>query len=257
VGWAVELLGDESDLTLLAQVSCPPTWAVKQGQGGAYFLESDAFDALPDASAVNALAAREALPVVRATAKMSFPRIQLGLVAVGPGVVHEDASGNRTATRIIYGSASLSSGSNLPVGTTGPVPQVPLHTVIASLRHDPHVVDALRSFDAADGGYWTVELYKVMEVIALDVGETSRGTPSRNESEREQALRRGQTLIQTYGWITSAEWDSFRAVHDPALTGPMARHGVQTRQSPPSPMSTRVAATKFVRRVLEDWLRWK
>jgi hypothetical protein len=189
-GWIVELVGEESDLALLVQVSSLPAWAVRQGQDGAYYLESDAFEALSKPSPVHA-GARELLPLVCATVKLSFRRVVRGSVAVGPEVAYEDASGKRTVNRIIHASASMNGGCRRVDVAPG---LTPLNEIIAALRYDPHVVDTLRFFDAADERYWAATpasesgheaRMEAHRDLRLDHGRGTRKLPRRARPDRD------------------------------------------------------------------------
>ena len=116
--------------------------------------------------------------------------------------------------------------------------QPTITAICTALRHDSRVVDALGFFSAQD--YWSFHLYKVFEIIQEDAGG------------KDQLVKRG--------WATHDLLDGFRALHNPELIGPAARHGVETKRSrkrPVNPMLTESEARQFVHALLEQWLRWK
>lgn len=238
--WAVELLGAGGDLDQVATLSQPPEWSVRKCDGR-YILESDDFELLSDAEAVRDYARDKLLPIINGVARHKFRRMMLDRIKVGTGIFFEGPRGERTGYIFVTDSAVISASEMATVTVDGkPMPVLaPTHPSIAevstALRHDPQVRAAL-DFLAYDDE-WPVNLYRVYEIVRSDVGGTN------------------QDLINRQ-WATPDQLDNFRSVHDPAVSGPQARHAVQSRQSPPNPMDEDEALA-FIHGLLEEWLREK
>jgi hypothetical protein len=185
------------------------------------------------------------LPVINGAAWLKFGRGRTQPLELGVGVTSRDENGRRSERRFVFthDEIFISTEEHASVSGEGAavvsVPSQPTITAICTaLRHDSRVVDALGFFSARD--YWAFNLYKVFEIIQEDVG--------------------GKEQLMTRGWATNDQLDGFRAVHNPELVGPAARHGVETQKSrrrPANPMVTESETRQFAHALLEQWLRWK
>jgi hypothetical protein len=242
--WLVEVQGSPDDFERLAPISSPPDWSITE-EDGQYYLASSDFDDLTGAADVRLHAESWLLPVINGAAWLKFGRGRTQPLELGVGVTSLDESGSRGEVRHVFANAVSYVGAEDHASASGegandmsaPAQQT-ITAICTALRHDSRFVDALVFFSAQD--YWAFHLYKVFEIIQEDAGG------------KDQLVKRG--------WATHDQLDGFRAVHNPALIGLAARHGVETKTSrrrPTNPMLTESGARPFVHALLEHWLRWK
>jgi hypothetical protein len=199
---------------------------------------------------------------------MSLSELHFQPVAVRSTIVREDDDGNQTHR--IYSSdvAVISTAETatvvelLPDGTTRVItpvspepPQPALADIALDFSGEKAVVDALGHFAYRDN--WAVNLYKVYEIVGLDVGKTKRGRKGTSSDFLDQFIQQGWAEIAKRGWVTSVDAARFReTMNSSEALGDQARHQVQSKLPPANPMYE-PEAKRFIGVVLEKWLRKK
>jgi len=243
--WEVELLGHELDVENLGSLSQPPVWTVrKREKDGRYILTSAEFAGMSDAVAVRDYAHKSLLPVLNGALRLQYPWSLMGRIEIGTGLESEDQQGSRTGHRVIEQTASISVTEEITITDgSGNIIAAPAQSpsivgMCTALGHDPTVRTALGHFSR--GGQWTVDLYKVFEII------------------RDDAKTGANKSLDALGWATLDELDNFRSVHDPHVTGDLARHGVHDhqRKPPANPMDENTARA-FIHNLLLNWILYR
>jgi hypothetical protein len=164
--------------------------------------------------------------------RLEFPRSQMGRIEVGTGMESEDQPGVRTGYRVIRQTVAVSVSEE----RTTQSPNIAV--MCTALRHDPTVQKALYHFSR--GGQWTADLYKVFEIV------------------RDDLKTNGKNRLVELGSAVSDELDNLRSVHDPDVTGDLARHGVHDRRrDPPANPMEEDAMRTFVSGLLNQWIQYK
>lgn len=239
--WEVDLLGHDLDLEKVASLSQPPTWSVrKRAEDSRYILQSDAFAGLADAETVQNHARDNLLPVLNGVLSLEFPSSQMDRVHIGREVKSQDEQGVRSGYLFVemHAVISVSEESTVTDGagnTVAPTTHSPsMAKMCTALQHDEDVRNALYHFTAP--GQWTVNLYKVVEIIHHDLGVDT------------------VHKLVGLGWATQHEANDFTsAVHNPAVTGRLARHAASTRPPSANPMDEDRARV-FVQGLLHRWI---
>lgn len=259
--WLVSLSGDPYSLGVLSRLLCSPELSVVE-EGGQCFLASQDFEVLADAGSARARAA-DLVGVANGLVLLNRPR-NFRAVALGSVVYHRHEDGRQDATLFVGAGTAIAEALAPTILIDGVVVGGPEDSTTpgspyrlgVELRNDPRVRDALRFFASRDN--WAVSLYKVYEVIGLDVGEAALGRPSTLGDGGQDVVKLGWgRIVEDEGWAERGEAVRFKAsVNSPEAVGGEARHAVQRSRPPNAPMHER-EATEWIGAVLEHWLRWK
>jgi hypothetical protein len=167
-------------------------------------------------------------------------------VSVRPIVLREEDGGKRTATISVSTAAAIATAmapkvvERFPDGTTRIIaappepPQPPFQDVALAVLDDDVVDKALAFYSHTDN--WAVNLYKVYEIVGLDVEETRLSRKSTFNDDKGRFITNSWKEIARQGWTTEGEATRCSTtVHSPAVIGDQARHGVQTKPRPANP----------------------
>ena len=258
-GTMVGLDGADASLSKMSRRFFDPRLTVTDEGDGAWHLKSSDFPSTKDDAQIIAVAKR-LVSVANGVMRRDDP-LFFQPVSVRPMVVRDDDTGKRTVSISVTSAAVIATAETatvvetLPDGTTRVItpispdpPQPPLEDVALALSGDDTAVAALGYYSYHDD--WAGNLYKVYEIVGLDVGETKRGRKSTFSDNKEQFIQRGWEEIAWQGWATKEEATRFRgSVH-------RIRHAVQTKPAPTNAM-TEDKAKEFIGKVLDAWLRKK
>jgi hypothetical protein len=246
------------DQTTGAGQSSPPDWTISNEGDDRFFLQSADFLNLEDIHAIRAHARAELLPVITGLAALLAGGSRLRSVELGSQFICEDASGNRREGGVTEGSVDFCATARMTIDVTGGKDEPPLRSleeIVMGLRREPNVIAVLGLL--ADSARWTHNLWKIWEIVRLDVGDRLAGTTSTTPQERDRSSQKGENAIkEKLGWLTQEDLNRFKGIHDPTVTGSLARHAVQTRPSATNAMAREERARRFVAQLIERWLRW-
>lgn len=236
--WQVALDGDPADLGLLADSLDTGDFVVRMTDRG-YVLTGPAFYKCGSASEAKELAER-VVPVLSTAA-------QVGLGSVRPvkaiGVVYyKQANGEGGGIMVFLSGAAQATARMIP-----PTVQVTSEGLTTTYRpadftkgwldlalSDPLVARAMTFRGSSDVGW--VNLYRIYEVIEEDVG---------------------RRRILEEKWATGAELTAFtRTANSYDALGGEARHGFESTDPPPRPM-TKAAAQELIDCLLTSWISLK
>lgn len=235
--WMVQLAGDTSDLSTLAQ-SLTGTDVNVSRDGQNYVLASDTFQDADDANNIRDKAGNIVDLLNGAT------RLALGAghsIRVGAAYRYR-----QDGTRDIFGfvkPAVLHYRAITPTvmvthadGTIEELhPADPVRTWMPLALSDDAIANVLRI--VSSGTLDWVNLYRIFEIIAADVG--------------------GLDSIAANGWATKNSMTLFkRTANSPGAIGLEARHGARFNQPPAHPM-TISEARSLVNSIVHAWLRTK
>jgi hypothetical protein len=232
VKWEVQVAGANADLDDLCAVFTTDALRLKR-RGTGYFLSSLQFEPFADPHQVESRAA-ELVGLLSGASRLSLGSRSALQVS---GVACIESDGHRTVFMSCSDTIDPTARASMEVmhadGTiTSILPASAAPAWIAVAGSDPAVAKALRLFGAADESW--VDLYRILEVIAQDVG--------------------GGEQIVSRGWATRAKIKLFkRTANSVAAVGDDARHGAESTASPDSPMS-RGEAKSLVSLILHSWL---
>jgi hypothetical protein len=244
------MVGLEGPVASLAEMSArfsSPRLTITDEGNGTGYLKSSEFPSSDDNAPIIEVA-KQLLRIANGIMRLDDP-LFFQPVSVGSIVSREDDGGKRTvtysvptATRVIASPLSESS-------------QAPLEDIALDLLGEDAVVDALGFYSYRVN--WAINLFKVYEIVGLDVEETKRGRKSTLSDNKGQWIQRGWNEIVKQGWATPDEVDRFTStVHSSEILGDEARHAVQTKSVPANPMNED-EAKKFIGDVLGEWIRNK
>jgi hypothetical protein len=228
--WEVELLGDSTDLQILAG-----TFAIGEVQvvhsGNEHLLRSSKFHTLDSAASVRE-SAIDVVTALSASARLVFGAQQS--IRVGK-VYRLRPDGKRDVTLLVEPAVAHERALPITVvhGTQVHRPADPIQAWLPLASQDPVLAKALRlrNTDALD---W-VDLYRLYELIQSDAGH----------------------LIHELGWASRNEVERFvRTANSVSAAGDSARHGTE-RTDPPLNPTTLAHACELVDRILRAWLDWK
>lgn len=227
--WSVRIVGDRFDLEeLLGRFRSPPA-TIARDEEGAFWLTSDKFDALGEASEVDARA-NQLLKLVNGIIRIGNPAAKPVTVEC---VEQRDERGVRRRFVCSVGTAVGRSRAT-GIATTGSLQaETSVMQSEATLRlasKDEKVEKVLRML-AAPQHTWEL-LYKVYEVVESEIGGQMADMAQVSKAE----LRR---FTQT-------------ANSEPALKD-AARHGHSNVPPPPQPMSLK-EADGLVARLVTSWI---
>jgi hypothetical protein len=232
VGWEVELVGDDTDLELLAERFTEGDIVVSRQDTG-LVLSGHVFDNCHDAEG-----ARKLTDTVVA-ALSSVVRIQLSSPhPIRPGRLHSIDEHGIRGSFFFAGPAVIHVRAlpptfimTSPDGTKKMYhPADSIKTWLTVATKDETVMKALRLAGYPDRSW--VELYRIYELIEGDAGGS----------------------MYTKGWTTKRETGSFtHTANSPSATGDLSRHGKE-RTTGPADHMTLSEATEFVDRLLAKWL---
>lgn len=237
MAWMVQLDGDTSDLVSLAQALTGTNINVSH-DGQDYVLTSDRFAQTHDAAVIR----QEAEDVVAMLNGAS--RLALGTTqSIRVGAVYWRREDGKRDIFVFPEPAAIRLRAFSPTvkvahpdGTVEafhPADPVKQWTTLA-LSNDA-VANVFRIFSA--GTLDWVNLYRIFEIVAKDVG--------------------GLDSIALNGWATTALMRQFKhTANSPGALGINARHGAETTQPPPKPMTISEART-LVTSIVHIWLRAK
>lgn len=230
--WEVQLVGDQTDLRLLADSLAEGDLAVA-ATNGEYSLRAEEFEALASAGAVRDRAADLARSLSGASRLLIGSRRSISVGAVYR--VRED--GGRDIT--VFPESAVMHIRAVPptiviTNDDGRVevsrPADPVVDVLRLAREHPTIWRALRLRDS-EGLSWT-DLYRILDVIQEDTGGFAQ-----------------------FGWAPEAELTRFKhTANSVAAAGDEARHGRERTAPPLHPMRL-AEARQLIDRVLREWLK--
>jgi hypothetical protein len=235
--WLIQLAGDTTDLAALAQSLTGNGTNISQEAEG-YVLRSDQFASSDDAGAVRQKA-QELVAILNGACRLALDSVKPITVT---GVYRQDEDGKRgifvvleplvAHARVLPPMLTLTraDGTVEEFHPAGPVKQW-----VGMASDDESVAKVLRVL--AGGALNWVDLYRVVEVIAHDVG--------------------GPDNIEANGWATKSSMRLFKhTANSPGALGLAARHGAETTQPPKNPMTVSEARA-LVKSIVHAWLRSK
>jgi hypothetical protein len=258
-GTMVGFDGADASLSKMSKRFSDPRLTVTDEGNGAWHLRSSDFPSTRDDAKIIAVAKR-LISVANGVMRQDDP-LFFQPVSVRPMVVRDDETGKRTVSISIASAAviataetatvveTLSDGTTRVITPVSPAPpQPPLEDVALSLSGDDAVVKALDYYAYHDD--WAGNLYKVYEIVGLDVAETKRGRKSTFGDNKDRFIQQGWDEIARQGWATREEATRFRgSVHS-------LRHAVPSKPAPTNGMAEDEAKV-FIGNVLDTWLRKK
>lgn len=233
--WFVQLKGDDFDLKKLSKSLTSQKLCIVQ-ENEEFLLKSSDFNQLANADEVRTKA-EEILYLVNGSARLALGTRNPITVA---HVVKIDDDGRRTdcvsVSDTAHGRNSISKtirGSNDAVKEIHQADPIPNWIRIA--QDDAAVAKALRLLGRGVNDW--VSLSRVYDVIEQDIG--------------------GLVNITNNGWTTRNQIRRFKhTANSPGAIGDLARHGGETTQPPPDPMSFSEAKS-LIETILHNWLRSK
>jgi hypothetical protein len=224
--WLVKLKGAIGDLRLLASQLTAADVNVHDKEG-VFYLAGAVFDQCGHADEARALA-RDLVQTVNGAARVGID----GYLAVElDDIVELDARGQQL-TSTFRDTSTLFKLRKAPT-PYGDAPA--LSTIIWLALSDDRIVKVLRIQESRPQNW--VELYKVVEVIADDIG--------------------GIHQLDLRGWVPRGEVGRFTSTANNArVLGDEARHGHERGKALKNPMSLQEAQT-LIRRIVHCWLKEK
>lgn len=247
--WLAKLDGHEFDKKDLNIFFTEPTCRVALDDDGAYYLTSDTFAPMANASEVRA-AAEDMLRILNDLMRYRDQGYQLVSLV---DVARSNDDGTHSVYVFISGHATGRARASLEITVTDaagqPVPSPEPNITQARLKlaqQDTRVRMVLslwRNCTPTDAALW-IYLYKIYEIIGAEMA-------GGDKNQIKQALERA-------GWATSAESLDFgEAANNPDVTGEYARHAAGWKTRPGvTPMNADQAIT-FIRHLTNLWLNDK
>jgi hypothetical protein len=235
--WKVEIVGDEADLSALAQTLTGVDVNISH-DGQSYVLMSSAFNPSLSAEAVREKGRNIADHLAGAA--------RLALTATSPIQVGSVYRVRDNGTRDIYVfpepiavQVRVFAPSIVVTHADGTVkeshPADPVRQWLLLAQNDPRVDLVLRLFAGGDLN-WS-NLYKVFEIVREDCG--------------------GEGAAASAGWATKKSMKLFsRTANSISAVGLDARHGIEKTQAPPIPMPISEARS-LIKTLVHAWLRSK
>lgn len=233
--WFVRLKGDRVDLEELSVSLNFPALNVAQ-EGETFILKSTDFDCLNSPDNVQKRA-REILPLINGGAKLTLGMREPLQVAE---VVKINDDGTHNIFVYLSDQVSVRAIANvLYIAENGTVKEIRQSDAIPSwllaAERDNNVAKVLRLFGA--GGSDWISLYKIYEIIEVDVGNASN--------------------IEKKGWATKKAIKRFKhTANSPGILGDDSRHGIERTKPPKDPMLL-TEAKSLVEGITKNWLRSK
>lgn len=233
--WKAELKGDKFDLEdLPSQFSSPDVTVCEEE--GKYYLKSEEFNSLEDATAVRAVAT-ELGDLINGT--MMVHNSKFRPIELEDRFIQVDEDGKQLSS-IVFAAASVgirtkASAVALRTGEAEEPPKGPSEAErhLSVARKNTTVADALRFYRKQD---W-YSLYKAYEIIQEDVG--------------------GKHFIVQNGWATKGRVDCFtQTAQSRDALGDDARHAGSKYPPPKKPMLLSEARA-LLRSMLQSWIRSK
>lgn len=235
--WMVQLAGDTSDFSALAQ-SLTETDTNVSYDGQDYILTSDRFASADDAAAVRQKA-EDMVALLNGGSRLALDATQ----SIRVGAVYRRRDDGRRDIFVFAEPAVIRFRAISPTvkvthadGTVEefhPADPVKQWMVLALSNDDVANVFRILSSGTLD---W-VNLYRIFEIIAADVG--------------------GLDSVVSNGWGTRTSMKLFKhTANSPCALGLDARHGAETAQPPPKPMTISEART-LINSIIHAWLRAK
>jgi hypothetical protein len=229
--WEIELLGDAETLQMLSESAQSGNYLISNKEDK-YILRALRLDDLQDYDEVYT----HAKEIVKCISGAS--RIILGAyqpIKIGSLKQFQD---DGTIEKVFLAQAE-SSNICFRAFSGGDAPDL-VKDWLAVSEKDLEVAKALRLRDLDDLNW--VELYRIYEVI---------------EGDYKKNKKKKHLSISESGWITEPEIRLFKhTANSVEASGDRARHGKETTQPPPNPM-TLVAARLLVDRLLQSWIASK
>jgi hypothetical protein len=235
--WVVQLAGDASDLSALAQSLTGADINVSH-DGQDYVLTSDRFEPDDDAATVRQKA-EDIVAFLNGGCRLALDATQ----SIRVGAVHRRRDdGTRDIFvfpepavirfRVIAPTVKVTHADGT-VEESHPADPVKQWSSLALSNHAVANVFRILSSGTLD---W-INLYRIFEIIATDAG--------------------GVDSIASNGWGTKASMKLFKhTANSPGALGLDARHGAETTQPPPTPMTISEART-LINSIAHAWLRAK
>lgn len=226
--WFVKLKGLDTDIRKLFKFLNSPEICIIQ-RGHDFFLKSTDFDSLQESEYV-LRKAKEIVSWINGVATIDTGKHKT--LEVDDNVHGVDDNGNHLFSFRIPIPTIVGTGEVIgPAGSQ----QHSITEWLPIARNDEDVAKVLRLFSRPLD--W-VNLYRIYEVIESDAGG-------------------GIHKIVRKGWATNKEVKSFKhTANNPGATGDDARHGKQTTQPPPRPMSLSEARS-LVKSIFQKWIEEK
>ncbi len=264
--WRVRLDGDARVLRRLSEILRSTELSIVE-DGGTFDLRSSDLDALSDEADVRATAANLVAVmngVGRRHSPTDFEPINIGSVL---SRLHGD--GSRTVSIGVRVTVAVEEETHVEVrdehgnlvegDKTSSQAALPFESVALALRRDQRFIDASENLALADDTRWATNLYKVYEIIALDVGERALGRPFSNKEYLSNFTDRGRREMASKDrkdWIPKSTLDHFlKTVHSPTASNQASRHAFETN-APFDPIA-REDAQRLIADLFERWARWK
>lgn len=239
--WQTQVVGSRSDLEFLVRLfSLGSIRILEAERRDGFVLESETFDTLSTAEEVLARAS-ELLLYLSAVLRIERDAVEplrSGAVFKKYDDGREDAHVCQHETlnaraEFIAGIAYADDRSGRPA-IVQPSQPSSVKAVELALR-DPAVAKALRL--VGRGAKSWGDLYRLYEVIEDDLG--------------------GQHRAQSLCWVNKTDLRRFKqSACSPSVGGDEARHGRESQEPPPNPM-TLPEAEAFVLHLLAAWIEWK
>jgi hypothetical protein len=235
--WIVQLAGDTSDLSALAQ-SLTGTDINVSHDGQDYVLTSDRFAPADDVAAVRQKA-EDMVALLSGGSRLALDASQ----SIRVGAVYRRRNDGTRDIFVFPEPAVIRFRAISPTvkvthadGTVEEFhPADPLKQWMALALSNDAVANVFRILSS--GTLDWVNLYRIFEIIAADVG--------------------GLDSIASNGWGTKASMKLFKhTANSPTALGVDARHGAEMTQPPPKPMTISEART-LINSIVHAWLRAK
>jgi hypothetical protein len=235
--WYVQLIGDQLDLSTLAQSLAQGPVRISR-EGDDYYLVIADVGSEQEPRAVMARA-NEIVELINGAASLALdtiPTLRTGSIHLRreDGGRHHFLLAEAGVLRLRgFAPTIVVSRSDGSVEVSRPAD--PVADWFALARDDETVANVLRLLGASSNGW--VNLYRIFEIIAADVG--------------------GIGAIADRGWGARSSMGLFkRTANSPGAVGLEARHGSETTDPPKDPMNLNEAQA-LVRRIADLWLKSK
>lgn len=235
--WMVQLAGDTSDLSALAQ-SLTGTDISVSHDGQDYVLRSDRFAPADDAAAVRKTA-EDMVALLNGASRLALDATQ----SISVRAVYWRRNDGTRDTFVFAEPLAIGFRAISPTvkvthadGTVEEFhPADPVKQWMALALSNKAIANVFRILSS--GTLDWVNLYRILEIIKVDVG--------------------GLDSIASDGWATKASMELFkRTANSPGALGLDARHGAERTEPPPKAMPISEART-LINSIVHAWLRAK
>ena len=233
--WTVQLAGNASDLSMLAQSLTGSNINVSH-DGQEYVLMSDRFDPSDDAAAIRQKA-EDLVTLLNGASRLALDATQ----SIKVGAVYRHGEDGRCEIfvtpepdRMRFRDGLSTVKSTHADGTIEEFhPADPVRQWVPLALSNDAVANVFRILSS--GTLDWVNLYRIFEIIAAEVG--------------------GLKQIADNGWATVNSMELFKhTANSPGALGLNARHGAESTQPPSNPM-TISEARALVNSIIHAWLR--